>query len=411
MTAGRPASRLDGAACALAVALRLRPLPFALVFALLLASLAWLCGGLESSWSRNSTALVNPGGNPVGRDFVAFWSAASLALSGHPAAPYEPTLLRMAERQAVGAPVDFFAWFYPPTFLLLALPLAALPYLAALGLWLAAPFVAFVRLLRHVAPHPLVPAAALIFPGTAQCLISGQNGVLSASLVTGGLIYLERRPLLAGMFFGTLGYKPQMVPAVLVALFFGRHWRTLAAAFATLGALAAASLAAFGFEPWKAFLAHAGDARVALETGQLPWERMVTIFAAARLAGAGIGVAYLVQGLAALSAMVALAHLWREDTTMAWRGAALALAMPLVTPFAYDYDLVVLLLPIAWLLQEGSSTGFRRGEIPLIVLAWACPVAGWLIARWSHILVTPVVLAMFLAATLHRATAPAGALA
>jgi hypothetical protein len=118
-----------------------------------------------------------------------------------------------------------------------------------------------------------------------------------------------------------------------------------------------------------------------------------------------------VQGLAALSATVALAHLWREDTTMAWRGAALALAMPLVTPFAYDYDLVVLLLPIAWLLQEGSSTGFRRGEIPLIVLAWACPVAGWLIARWSHILVTPVVLAMFLAATLRRAVAPATALA
>lgn len=395
---------------ALAVAGRLQLLPFALLFALLLASAAWLYGGLDASWSRNPPGLVNPGGNPIGRDFVAFWSASSLALAGHPAAPYDPTLLSAAERDAVGVPVGFFAWFYPPIFLLLALPLAAMPYLVALGLWLVAPFVAFARLLRRVAPHPLVPVAALIFPGTAQCLISGQNGTLSAALVTGGLLNLERRPVVAGLFFGTLSYKPQIAATIFAAVLFGRHWRTLATALATVAALAAASVAALGVAPWIAFLAHAGDARIALETGQLPWERMVTIFAAARLAGADIGTSYMLHGIVASAVLAALAHVWRQPAPLALRGTALVLAIPLVTPFAYDYDLVILLPAIAWLLQAGVATGFRRGEIALLVLAWVSPVAGWLFALWSHALLTPVIIALLLAATLRR-VAPAPALA
>src|SRR5438067_10035538 len=33
--------------------------------------------------------LVDPKGKPVGYDFIAFWSAARLALEGHPAAAYD----------------------------------------------------------------------------------------------------------------------------------------------------------------------------------------------------------------------------------------------------------------------------------------------------------------------------------
>ncbi len=387
---------------ACAIASRLRPLPFALLFALLFASAVWVYGGLEASWSRNPPALVNPGGNPIGRDFVAFWSASSLALAGEPAAPYDPARLSAAERDAVGIPVGFFAWFYPPIFLVLALPLATMPYLVALGLWLAVPVLAFARLLRRAAPHPLAPAAALIFPGTAQCLISGQNGIISAALITGGLLHLERRPVLAGVFFGTLTYKPQIAATAFAALLFGRHWRTLGAALATVLVLAAASAAAFGVAPWMAFLAHAGDARIALETGQLPWPRMVTTFAAARLAGAGIGLSYALHGAVAGAALVALTHAWRQSAPLALRGTALVLAIPLVTPFAYDYDLVMLLLAIASLVQAGAATGFRRGEIALLVLVWASPVAGWLFAQWSHILLTPILLALLLWTTLRR---------
>jgi hypothetical protein len=384
---------------------RLGPVRFAAVFAVLLASACWLAGGIGTSWWWHPPGLVNAGGSAIGRDFVAPWSASAMALAGHPAAAYDQAALRAAEAQTIGAPVPFIAWFYLPTFLLLVLPLATLPYLAALVLWLGVPFVALARLVRRIAPHPLAPVAALIFPGTAQCLISGQNGIFSAALLAGGLLTLETRPALAGLLFGLLSYKPQIAVAAFAALLFGRHWRSLAVASATALALAAASLAVLGVEPWRAGLQALGAARTALETGQISWDRLATVFGAARLVGAGIASAYALQLLAALGAMGVLWWAWRRPAPLALRGSALALAIPLTTPYAFDYDLVLLLLPLAWLLQAGLATGFRRGEIALLALAWASPVAGWLLALWSHLLLTPVVLLLLLLATLRRVIA------
>jgi len=399
---------------AIAVAARLRsdverlgPLRFAALFALLLTSAGWLAGGLGTSWWWHPPGLVNSGGSAIGRDFIAAWSASAMALAGHPAAAYDQVALRAAEAQAIGAPVPFIAWFYPPNFLLLVLPLATLPYLVALVLWLGAPFVALARLVRRIAPHPLAPVAALIFPGTAQCLISGQNGIISAALIAGGLLSLETRPATAGLLFGLLSYKPQIAVAAFAALLFGRHWRTLAVASATALGLAVASLAVLGLESWRAGLEVLGAARIALEAGQISWDRLVTVFGAARLAGVGIGAAYVLQALVALSAMGVLWWVWHRRASLALRGSALALAIPLTTPYAFDYDVVLLLLPLAWLLQEGLATGFRRGEISLLVLVWVSPVAGWLLAHWSHLLLTPAVLLLLLLATLRRAIAPA----
>jgi hypothetical protein len=283
-----------------------------------------------------------------------------------------------------------------------------LPYLVALALWLGAPLIALTRLLRRLLPHPLAPVGVLIFPATAQCLISGQNGILSAALLAGGLLRLATRPAQAGALFGLLSYKPQLAVAVFAALLFGRHWRALGAALATALALAAASLAAFGWESWRIGLATLGTARQALETGQIAWDRLVTVFGAARLAGAGITAAYALQSLVALAALGMLWWVWRRPAPLALRGSALALAIPLTTPYAFQYDLVLLLLPLAWLLREGVTSGFRRGEAALLMLVWLCPVAGWLVALWSHLLLTPALLLLLLLATLRRviATAP-----
>ena len=65
------------------------------------------------------------------------------------------------------------------------------------------------------------------------CLGHGQTGFLTAALLTGGVLCLERREALAGILFGLLAYKPQfglLIPLVLVA---GGYWRAIAAAGAT----------------------------------------------------------------------------------------------------------------------------------------------------------------------------------
>ena len=377
-------------------------LRFALLTALLLSSAGWLVGGMVTSWRQHPPGLVNDSGANIGRDFVAPFSAASLALAGDPAAAYDFDRVHGTEQQVIGASLSLTPWLYPPIALLLMLPLALLPYLVALGGWLAGQLCGFLLLLRRLFPHPLAPAAALIFPGTAQSLIAGQNGIFSAMLVAGGLYHLDRRPVLAGLFFGTLSYKPQMAMAAFAALLFGAYWRSFAMALATAAALAAASAAILGIGPWLAFIRQLDVAGALLGSGRIPFDRMVTVFAAARLGGASIATASLLQSTVALLALGALAWVWRQRGPLAWRGAALALVIPLTTPYAFRYDLVLLLLPMAWLAWAGLTTGFRRGEVVLLLAAWISPVASAIFAEWSHLLLMPVVIALLLMAVLRR---------
>jgi hypothetical protein len=174
-------------------------------------------------------------------------------------------------------------------------------------------------------------------------------------------------------------------------------------AFAVAAALAIASLAVLGTEPWLAFLRGLGEARALLEAGRVPWDRMATAFASARLAGFGIAASYGLQIAVALAALGILAQLWWRRAPLALAGSALVLSIPLTTPYAYDYDLVMLLLPLAWLLQEARATGFRRGEALLLAAAWAVPVAGKFIAEATALQPTWLVLLLLLLATWRRA--------
>ena len=71
---------------------------------------------------------------------------------------------------------------------------------------------------------------ALAFPAVFVNIGHGHNGFLTAALIGAGLLMLDRRPILAGILFGLMAYKPQfgvLIPLVLAAT--GR-WRAFLAA-------------------------------------------------------------------------------------------------------------------------------------------------------------------------------------
>ena len=115
----------------------------------------------------------------------------------------------------------------------------------------------------------------------------GQNGFLTAALLGGALAILDRRPIVAGLLFGLLAYKPQfglMIPLALVA---GGYWRSFAAAVATVAFLAVAATIAFGPDVWRAFFDSTHFMRtVVLEQGDPGWHKMQSLFAWARMWGA-----------------------------------------------------------------------------------------------------------------------------
>lgn len=381
---------------------RANPWRLAVVPAGAVFGIVYLVGCLLSAWRIDGPGLVSAG-LPLGRDFVAFWSASALALGGAPDAVFDLARLHAAETAAVGAPIAAVAWHYPPTFLLLILPLALLPYVAALVLWLLLPILALWGVLRWLFEKTTTASLLLLFPGIPLCLTSGQNGAITATLIGGALATLDRAPGLAGIFVGLLTYKPHLAVLFFPALVFGRYWRTLAAAAVTAGLMIVLSLIVFGPGVWLAFLADVDGLARMIEGGAIPWARLPTVYAAARILGFDVPTAQLIQAAVAAVAIVVVCVIWHRRAAPAWRGSALVLALPLVTPYAFDHDLVVLVLPLAWLARDVLRSGAPVTDQLLLALAWVSPALFWVIVIAGGPLLMPLLLAALLQIVWRRA--------
>jgi hypothetical protein len=365
---------------------------------LALANLAGIAVLASYIW----TGGVDPRGEPVGSDFVSFWAAGKMALAHRAAQVYAPQSHLAAERAYFGAPLGWYAFFYPPVFLLACLPLGLAPYFVALGLWLASTFAAFAAALRGLAPrfaHPLTLAAA---PAVFSVVGHGQNAFLSTALFAAGTRLLERQPTLAGAMFGMLCFKPQLALLAPLGLLVTGRWRALAAFVATAAALAALSACVFGLDAWTAFLAETTMARATLERGLVDPAKMQSVFAAVRVLGGAVPLAYFAQGLAAVAALGALVVALRREPDARRQFAAVAVVTCLTTPFLLDYDLTLLLVPIAVLAEEGLATGFRAYEKTALAAAFLLPAFARPLAEHAHLPLSPLVVAALALAILRR---------
>ena len=363
-------------------------------------ALVMLGGALGLVATTRDGIAIN--GEPVAGDFLSFWAAASLALAGRPAAAYDVQALVAAQAAAFPTLERFFAFFYPPVFLLLCLPLALLPYGAAVGAWLAATFALYWAGLRALLPERWGVLPALGFPALLVNFRHGQNGFLSAGLFAGAAVLLERRPVLAGACLGCLAFKPQLALAVPVALAAAGRWPAFLAAGATALGLAGLSWLALGTASWLAFLDGAALARRALEEAWVGDEKMISLFAGLRLAGAGLGTAYAAQAVLALAVLAALAWALRRRPGGCAEVAALAAATLLCSPFLLDYDLMLAAVPLAWLLREARRDGFLPWEKVVLLLAFLWPLAARLATAASGLPLTPLVALALFAAVLRR---------
>lgn len=307
-------------------------------------------------------------GRPLGTDFSGVWVAGHAVLAGHPAAPYDNAANAAAQAAAFGTSDFFLPWPYPPYFLALAAGAAALPYLIALAIWQGATaglyLTAILRAVRGAGfASRDVLIVALAFPAAAINLMHGQNGFFSAGLIGLGGLLLPTRPIVAGILLGLLAYKPQFALAVPVALIAGRQGLAFVTTALTVLALTAASVLAFGWEPWQAFWSGLAFARkVILEGGGLESYKLQSVFAAVRLLGGPIQLAYGVQLVVTLATLYGLAWLWRAAGDIRLRTAGLMVASLLSTPYVVDYDMVLLGPAVAAVSAYGARHGFAPGS-------------------------------------------------
>jgi len=358
------------------------------------------------AWVGLSRDGIDRAGKPLGADFIIYYAASELALQGKLAEAWDPEKLSAAERAAVPANTEAFPWLYPPTFALVIFPLALMPYGLAFAAFMGLTLALYLWLIHAAFPDRRAAIVALAFTGAFVNAAGGQNGFLSAALLGGGLLLLETRPILAGALFGLLTYKPQLgllLPFVVVA---GRRWRCIAAAASTAALFALASLAGFGPEAWRSFWEQLANLPRLLEAGVFPWDKMASVFAAARLLGINAPVSYALHGIVAVAATVLSVIGWRASDDPRLRAALAAAAAPLLSPYIYDYDLVLLALPIALLAADGIAKGWQPGVRNVLTLAWAAPLPAAALARYLHLPLLPLVLIALFAVTYRRVRTP-----
>ena len=328
-------------------------------FALVLAQAVYLATSyLQGIW------IVGPGGG-VPSDFVSVWAAGRLVLEGHPAAVYDWPAHKLVEEAAVGhAFGGYFGWHYPPTFLFVAAALSLLTYATAYAVWVFGTFPVYLAAIRAIVGERIGYLLAAAFPALLANFIVGQNGFLTAGLVSGALVLLPRRPIVAGLLLGLLTYKPHLGLLFPIALVAAGYWRAFFTAAMVAVLMAVAAWFAFGSDTWQAFFANIGHTSQAfLSDGWADWGKLQTAFGLTRMLGGGETLAWAVQGAVALVAAIAIALLWRSRAAYEIKAAALATGAMLATPYLYTYDLVVLAVPLAFLFRFGRVRGFLPHEM------------------------------------------------
>lgn len=345
----------------------------AVLFILLhVAKIGKLWGPAFTGASADFSRRDRPG-EPVGADFSYLYAASALALAGQGVDVYDLARLQAAERTIFHTHMNL-PWHYPPSFLLIILPLALAPYLQALAGWLFITLFFFVVTLCRAAPHPLTPLLALAFPGTFVNFICGQNGFLSAALLSGGLVLLDSYPLTGGLVLGLMSYKPHLAWLIPVALVSGRRWRALTGAAISALGLGLISAWLFGWDVWREFLHSIPLTMQRFAASTPPWERIPTAYAAVKSVGGGTGAAWVLQIFVTGLAAAAVGRLWFTEAAPGLRRAALGLGVLLGSFYAMNYDMAVLALPLACLGWEGYKKGWLPLEPCALILAWAAPL-------------------------------------
>lgn len=296
-------------------------------------------------------------------DFLAFWSAARLALEGTPVLAWDAEAHRELQRQAMGLPFRvWLVWYYPPVSQLLVAPFGLVPYWPAMAAWILATAALYLAVCRRIVGSWIGVLAGLAAGPAFMNLINGQTGFLIAGLA--GLFFLALpRAGPAGTVLALLSFKPQTALALPLLLAVAGRWRVLGWAAAGFALLVALSLALLGPATWAAFL-ESGEtlAGVMQDTGRR-YEMQATLYGFGRWLGLGTAPALALHAAVALPALTVTALAWRDRALSPALKAAMALYLSaLFFPRLLNYDMTLLTVAGLFQVRHALRHGFFPGE-------------------------------------------------
>lgn len=323
-------------------------------------------------WAAPIDGLTADRSALAARDFTALWAAGRASATDVLAVLSNPISFTSYLRDLFGAGIPNQIWPYPPPILLIARPLAALPFLPGFVLYTTLSIIALLFALRSSLLSGPKQAAILLSPAVATNALTGQNGAVISAILIGGLFWIDRRPILAGALLGALAIKPQFAVLLPICLISGGHWKAAIAGCVSAISLAFLSVIVFGYEPWVEFFL--GQKALTAYIGA-PWRSdpaqsiFTSAFMAARSLGAGLSLAYVIQGAVTAGCAYLAWQVWRMPGISTNRRAAATLPLILLAaPWVHTYDMPALAVAVALMLP--FQPGWRR---PVLAFAWLWP--------------------------------------
>lgn len=325
-------------------------------------------------------ATIAAAGDTLGYDYQAYLTAAQRLLDGQPL--YD---------RSVDVAGPFAIYLYPPPFAVAFVPFALLPASAGVWIWTAlcvamtAAAIVILPVRRHVR-WAILLLAGLDWP-VVYAIKLGQVGPLLLLLFALGWRLLSSERALGVV--AAMGTLVKVQPALLFGwALLTRRWRMIVVGSSVATLIVVVSLPVVGFGSWADYVVTLGRVNAPVTT-----PRIVTAGAVAYQAGVAEPVANGIQIVAIALTVVAWAYASRR------RSAEVAylttvVASQLLSPLLWDHYAMLLLLPVAWLLEHRQPWAILiilATSVPLLTITppvaypicfFVCLLAPTLVARW-----------------------------
>lgn len=325
-------------------------------------------------WAFTTLAFGWPdrlGLGSVMQDFHAFHITGGMVWDGTAAQAYAEATLRPAQATATGTD-KFMPWTYPPHFNLIGAALALLPVWAGYAIFAGAGLIAYAAVVRALAGRWSGTVLGAAFPAMAISVGTGQNG-LWVGAVAGSLALISGR--LAGVPLALLTLKPHFLPGVGLLWLLRRDGRAILIATLLVTAMLVLATLAQGPGIWPAFRGGVAEASDFLAQGAYRFARMASVYAFAFAAGLSAPAALAAQAIAALGVLALVVTVWARGWPPRQQLAVALMTAPLLTPYAYDYDLAVVAVALALIAPQVLDRASGAAQALIVAMFWAVVAA------------------------------------
>jgi hypothetical protein len=331
-------------------------------------------------------------------DFFSIWSFAKFVFVSPVSEIYDNSRLLDFQMDLGAVPTER-PYPYPPSFLLMILPLGLLSFPLAFATWNILTF--SIYFVASFYPRWRISTILLIIfsPAALQNFFTGQTGFLSAGLILGGFRLVATRPVLSGTLFGLASFKPTLGILIPIALVSARAWRSLVAAVVTVAILVIVSSLVFGWSIWPTWLAklptHADWVKA------VPDKFKPTITANLAFLGVPTALVQIVQISATVLVALIIWACFRHGVTIL-ATAALLVGTILATPYAFLYDLPILTNAVLMFIRHKDETN-RSLTIPeAAILLLSLVIPQITLETWRPAMFRSVPLLLLLAAIIRE---------